>query len=172
MNFEEVLMNRSSIRAFKSEQIEDSQIHHIIEQTVSAPSAGNLQAYKIHIIRCKQVLKELSDASTGADFIYKSAIAFVFIALPEESAKEYGKRGKELYALQDATIAASYCQLAITNQNLSSVWVGAFNTEAVSNILKLSKNEIPIAIIPAGKANEIAYPTSRKSIEKTIKWVE
>lgn len=172
MNFDEVIINRTSIRAFKNEAIEDYKINQIIEHIVSAPSAGNLQAYKIYIIKSKQVLKDLSKASLGQDFIYKAPMAFVFCALPEESAEKYGKRGEILYALQDATIAASYCQLAITNQCLSSVWVGAFDDKEVAQVLNLPKTEIPIAIIPIGKANEITYPTSRKSIDNVISWVE
>lgn len=172
MNFDEVIINRTSIRAFKNEPIEDYKINQILEHIVSAPSAGNLQAYKIYIIKSKQVLKDLSRASYGQDFIYKTTIAFVFCALPEESGSKYGKRGETLYALQDATIAASYCQLAATNQDLASVWVGAFNDNEVAKALNLPKTEIPVAIIPIGKPNEITYPTSRKSIDNVISWVE
>lgn len=172
MNFDEVIINRTSIRRFKNEAIEDSKINQIVEHIVSAPSAGNLQAYKIYIIKNKQILKDLTEASLDQDSILKSKIAFVFCALPEESSKKYGDRGKNLYALQDATIAASYCQLAVTNQNLASVWIGAFDDKEVTKVLNLPETEIPVAIIPIGKPNEITYPTSRKSIDNVISWVE
>lgn len=172
MNFDEVLINRSSIRGFKNTPIEESSINQIVEHIISAPSAGNLQAYKIYIIKNKQVLSELTEASLNQDSICKSNITFVFCALPKESAKEYGKRGETLYALQDATIAASYCQLAVTNQKLASVWIGAFDDEKVAKILNLPKTEVPVAIIPVGKPNEITYPTSRKSIDNVISWIE
>ena len=172
MEFDDVLINRTSTRAFKSEQISEEDIEKLLGNTISAPSAGNLQAYKIYIVQKNEVLNKLAKASWDQDFITEAPLSFVFCALPEESAPKYGNRGENLYSIQDASIAAAYCQLSATNLGLSSVWVGAFDDDEVCKVLELKNNEQPVAIIPIGQANEIPYPTSRKPIDKVVSWIK
>lgn len=172
MKFNEVLIKRSSIRSFKNVKINDDDINEIINLTISAPSAGNLQAYKIYIIENKEMLNKLVVAAWGQNYISQANLAFVFCALPLISSEKYGNRGANLYSIQDATIAATYCQLAATSLNLASVWVGAFDDQETSKIMNLPESEIPVAIIPIGHANEIAYPTSRKNIDKVIQRIK
>ncbi|MFN7181896.1 MAG: nitroreductase family protein, partial [Planctomycetota bacterium] len=78
-------------------------------------------------------------------------------------------RGKKLYAIQDATIACAYAQLAITALGLGSVWVGAFDEKKVKQILNLPKELKPIAILPIGYPNEQPKITSRRKLEDIIK---
>lgn len=63
-------------------------------------------------------------------------------------ARKNQKRSRELYSLQDATIAASYSQLAAENLSLGSCWVGAFKEEKVKRTLGVEKS--PVAIITIG----------------------
>lgn len=168
MEFDEVLIQRSSIRSFKNKSVNDEITNKIIQSTISAPSAGNLQAYKIYIIENKELILQLTSASLNQEAISESSLVFVFCALPDESGAKYGDRGKKLYSLQDATIAATYCQLAVTNLELASVWIGAFVDKEVKKVLNLPDNETPVAIIPIGYPNEIPYPSDRKTIDKVI----
>lgn len=171
MDFDKVLSKRTSIRAYKDKAIEDSTLKAIINNTLSAPSAGNLQAYKIYIVKNKTKLNQLSEAAWGQSFISEASLAFIFCALPEESGKKYGNRGQQLYSIQDATIAAAYCQLAATNLGLATVWVGAYNDNQVKKTLKLKETEKPVAIIPIGFANETEHKTPRKPIETMIEMI-
>lgn len=168
MDFDDLIIKRSSIRAYKNTSVDEESVNQIIQQTISAPSAGNLQAYKIYIVQNKETLKEIAKAAPRKEFIAQVNLAFVFCSCPDISEKEFGERGKNLYTIQDTTIAATYCQLAATNLGLSSVWVGSFKVDEVSKILNIPKNEEPIAIIPVGEANEIVYPTDRKNIDQVI----
>jgi len=74
----------------------------------------------------------------------------VFVALPKTSSQKYGDRGRELYAVQDATIAASFAWLQAVDLGLSGGWVGGFAEDKVRKILDLDENQKPIAIIPIG----------------------
>lgn len=51
MEFFDVVKKRQSIRAYKKKEIEDEKIRKILEAANSAPSAGNLQAYEIVLVR-------------------------------------------------------------------------------------------------------------------------
>jgi nitroreductase len=80
-----------------------------------------------------------------------------------------GERGKKLYSLQDATIAAAYSQLAATALGLGSVWVGAFDEKEVLKVLGNPEQLLPIAIIPIGYCNEKPKPRIRKNLEEIFK---
>jgi len=80
-----------------------------------------------------------------------------------------GNRGKQLLSVQDATIAASYSQLAATALGLSSVWVGHFKEKAVAEILKTKLR--PVVILPIGYANEKAKPKKNQKIKDLVKRV-
>lgn len=167
MQFFDVLKKRHSVRAFTSRPIEESKIRQILEAANSAPSAGNLQAYKIFLVENEAKKRELALASFAQSFVAEAPIVLVFCADPERS-KRYGKRGKELYCIQDATIAAAYAQLAAVDLGLASCWVGAFDDKEVLRILGNPEGLIPIALIPIGYAAEQPSATSRRKLEDLV----
>lgn len=168
MEFEEVLRKRHSIRRFKEKEVEEGKIKKILELANLSPSAGNLQARSAIIVRDKKMKEKICQTALGQNFIVEAAVVFIVCADLEESAQKYGRRGRELYSIQDATIFASYLQLAVTSLGLASCWIGAFNEYKVSEILKLPEEMRPIAIIPVGYPVEKPYLTRRKSLDEII----
>jgi len=167
MKFFEVLEKRHSTRSFRNKEVEEEKIKKIMEAVNSAPSAGNLQSYKVFIVKDKEKKKKLVDASFGQEFIAEAPIVFVFCA--DQKNQRYGKRGKRLYSLQDATIAAAYSQLAATALGLGSVWVGAFDEKEVLKVLGNPEQLLPIAIIPIGYSDEKPKQRIRKTLEEIFK---
>lgn len=156
MNFLDVLKKRRSIRQFQNVEIPDEIINNIIELASLAPSAGNLQAFKVVISKL-----DLSG--------YGSPINLVICASPDESAMKYGDRGRDLYSIQDATIFGAYIQLVVIEFGLSSVWVGAFNEDKIRKILKIDDRLRPIAIIPIGySAAEKSNQRNRKKLKEIV----
>ncbi len=76
--------------------------------------------------------------------------------MPSRSASKYGTRRRELFALEDATIAASFAWLQAVASALGACWVGAFDDEAVKAIFcgKIGPDWRPIALLPLGYAVE------------------
>lgn len=149
MEFTEVLSRRKSSRSYRPEEVDDDNIERILQAAKSAPSAGNLQAYQIFIVRDSATKELLARAAYDQDFISEAPVCMVFCADPERSGSEYGKRGRELYSIQDATIAASFALLRAVDLGLGTVWVGAFNEFQVKGIVK-SDNLKPVALLPVG----------------------
>ncbi|MEM5766146.1 MAG: nitroreductase family protein [Candidatus Aenigmatarchaeota archaeon] len=168
MEFFDVIKKRHSVRSFTSRPIEESKIKEILEATNSAPSAGNLQSYKIFLIQDDEKKRELALASLAQSFVAEAPIVLVFCADPGRSGKKYSKRGKNLYSIQDATIAAAYAQLAATALGLASCWVGAFEDKEVLKILGDPEGLVPIAIIPIGYPAEQPSPTNRRKLDELV----
>lgn len=171
MEFFNVLKTRQSIRRFKRNPIEEEKLTKILEAANSAPSAGNLQAYKIFVVRNQSKKEALAEAALGQTFIAKAPVILVFCADAERSAKRYGQRGADLYSLQDATIAASYAQLAVVDLGLGSVWVGAFNEDEVREIVNLSQNYLPVCILPIGYPDERPTRKTRRNLDDLVSYL-
>jgi len=105
----------------------------------------------------------LAKAALGQSFIGDAAIVLVFLADVERSAVKYAQRGRTLFALQDATIAAAYAQLCATALGLASCWVGAFDDAQVANVLGAPAGLWPIAILPIGVPAETPQRPPRRS---------
>jgi nitroreductase len=73
-----------------------------------------------------------------------------------------------LYALQDATIAASYAQLAAVAAGLASAWVGDFDELAVRAALNIPSELRPIALIAIGTAAEVPEETPRRPLDDML----
>jgi nitroreductase len=148
MNFFDVVKTRYSIRQFLDKDVPDILIEKVLELSKLAPSAGNLQAYKVVIVKDEETKKRLHPIG--------APVFLIICALPEVSAARYGDRGRNLYSIQDATIFASYIQLAAVDLGLATVWIGAFRENGVREILKLGTDLRPLAMILLG------YPAVKK----------
>lgn len=168
MEFFDVIKDRRSIRAYQEKELEEEKLQEILKAVNSAPSAGDLQAYEIVLIKDAKTRQALAQAAWGQYFIAEAPVALVFFANPQRSAAKYGGRGQSLYCLQDATIAAAYAQLAATALGLGSVWVGAFNDDAVRKVAGAGPEMIPAAIISIGYPAEAPYPTPRRRLSDLV----
>jgi nitroreductase len=167
MDFFEVLGKRASTRLFLKRAVEGEKIERLLWAVNTAPSAGNLQAYRVAIVRDADAKKALGEAAFGQSFVALAPIVLVFLAEPQKSAARYGERGEALYCIQDATIACCYAQLAAVALGLASVWVGAFDEAMVKRAIGLGGGQRPVAILPLGYAAETPAKPARRNIGDT-----
>jgi nitroreductase len=167
MNFSDLIGRRQSIRAYEKSALDESTIEKILQITRMAPSAGDLQSYRVVLVRSPASKTALSDAA-GQYFITQAALILIFFADVERSAAKYHDRGRALFSLQDATIAATYAQLAATDLGLASCWVGAFNDEKARRAVAAPAGLKPVAILAIGKAAESPARPVRRGMEELI----
>lgn len=162
-------LKRKSIRRFTGQTVTREQLDEILKTTLIAPSAGNMQAYEIVVVKDGVKKDQLVKAALGQSFIAQAPVVLVFVALPLVSMQRYGNRGANLYCIQDATIACTYAMLTAQELGLSTTWVGAFNEEEVRSVVGADSNETPVAILPIGYKNEEPWKTPRKSMKQMIR---
>lgn len=168
MDFFETLQARHSIRAYASTPVETDKLGQLLEAVVQAPSAGNMQAFEVYIVTQSDQRKELAAAAWDQDFIAQAPVSLIFCAHADRSSAKYGRRGAELYCLQDATIACTYAMLGATALGLSTVWVGAFEEGQVSDIISAPQTHRPVAILPVGYSAEAPRVRSRRSLSDLV----
>lgn len=161
MEFREVVARRRSIRAYSEEAVEPMSLELILRAALRAPSAGNLQALRILVVRSPVKRRALATAAGNQEFLAQAPVDLVFFADADRSAEKYGRRGASLYAVQDATIAATFALLAATDEGLATAWVGAFDDRAVAEVCGETRLR-PVAIIPVGHGAETPTETPRR----------
>lgn len=163
----EAIKDRRSVRKFKDRAVGREVIEELLNAAQMAPSAGNLQARDFVVVLNKTTKQKLTKAALGQLFIEQAPVVIVVVANTERSARIYKPRG-ELYAIQDATASVQNLLLAAHSRGLATCWVGAFDEDAVSDILSLPHKTRPVAIIPVGYADEKPIAPPRMGLEKVV----
>ncbi|MFH0737361.1 MAG: nitroreductase family protein [Candidatus Micrarchaeota archaeon] len=171
MDFYDVLRGRHSIRAFQDKNVDPESAKRIIDAAMSAPSAGNLQSYKVYIVSSPEAKAAIAGAAHYQEFLAKAPFILVFCADQRRAEAKYEQRGFELYSIQDATIACAYAQLAVAEEGLGSVWVGSFDPLEVSRIVHAMGFEVPIAMLPVGHPAEPGKKSARRPLKEMVKEV-
>lgn len=168
MDFFDVVRIRRSIRAYAARPVERDKLQRILEAANAAPSAGNLQAYEIFLVTKEEHRRALAAAALAQDFIAAAPVVLVFCAHPARSEWRYGRRGVELYCIQDATVACTFAMLAATALGLATCWVGAFRDDEVRRVLGITGKLIPVAILPVGYPAEKPEPSRRRKLTDLV----
>ncbi|MBR6011503.1 MAG: nitroreductase family protein [Methanomicrobium sp.] len=150
--FFDLLSTRMSVREYTDAAdypVTDEEIEYILRCAQKAPSAGNLESWDVVIVTDESVKEELSDAAFGQEHIRKAPVILAVCANYVRSMSQYGERGI-LYAVEDASIAATYMMLAAHALRLHTCWTGAFDDELVSETLGLLKHARPVVLLAVG----------------------
>lgn len=176
LSVEEAISRRRSVRSYQDKQLGIEQISQILwaaqgitdeKGLRAAPSAGALYPLEIYIakkdglfhyvpkrhglenISGADLRQKLAQASWGQGFVAEAPVDIIICAVYERVISKYGDRGIR-YTDIEAGHAAQNVHLQAAALGLDSVPVGAFDGNAVSALLGLSKDEKPIYIIPVG----------------------
>jgi nitroreductase len=146
------LESRASVREYDNEPVTEEEIGYILSCASTAPSAGNLEAWDVIVVRDEEVRQALSEAAFSQEHIERAPVILVVCSNYIRSMSRYGERGI-LYGLVDATIACTYMMLAAHARNIRSCWTGAFDDEEVRGILDLPQHSRPVALLALGKGH-------------------
>lgn len=169
MDFFEVLERRRSVRSFEPDRAvsaEDEQ--RLLEAACRAPSAGNVQPWRFFAVRNVEMKSRLMAAALGQPWVGEAPLLIVACADLAAHEKAYGRRGVELYSIQDTAAAVENILLAATALGLGSCWVGAFRGSEVAAALSLPRSLRPLALVPIGYARGEAAKPPKKPLAEVI----
>ena len=114
MEFLEVIQKRHSVRKFTGQPVDREIIDTIIDIAQSAPSSKNTKSSAFMVIEDPDTLKALSEMrDRGSAFMAGAAAAIVVM----------GDSSKADLWVENASISATFIQLAATALDLGSCWV-------------------------------------------------
>ena len=168
MELLEAINGRRSVRAFKTQDVEEATVMKLIEAARWAPSAGNIQPWRFVIVRKPPVKKALAKAALNQAHVEEAPVVIVVCADEKRSSMGYGIRGKLLYCLQDTAAAIQNILLTAHSLELGSCWVGAFDEESAREALNIPEGVRPVAIIPVGYPAETPRQRDRRPLTEIV----
>lgn len=158
---------RSSVREYDGGPVTDEDIGYVLKCASTAPSAGNLEAWDVVVVRDGEAKEALGEAAFSQEHIARAPVVLVVCANYVRSMSRYGERGI-LYGLEDATIACTFMMLAAHARGLVTCWTGAFDDEAVREVLDLPQHARPVSLLAVGKGHAPAQHTDRMSVGEHV----
>jgi nitroreductase len=170
MDVHTLFRRRFSCRSYRPDPVPQEAIDAMLDAAIWAPSGGNLQPWRFVIVRSPGLRRSLASAAYGQSFVAAAPTVVVVCAVPDESARHYGPRGRDLYCLQDTAAATENLLLAAVDLGLGACWVGAFDERAVARELDLQDGWRPVAMVPVGFPAEKESRRSRRPVADITVW--
>lgn len=123
--------DRYSVRRFREEAVEKSQIETILDAGRLAPSAKNRQAWRFVVITEEETRKSIENACFGQDWV---GAAPVQIALCTTNVDYKMPNGQLSYPV-DLGIAAAFMMLQAAHEGLGSCPITTFREQEVKSLL-------------------------------------
>jgi nitroreductase len=163
-SFEDALMKRRSIRAYKDIPVEKEKWGKMVIAGNMAPSSGNLQTWRFILMEEADLRKKVASLCYEQTWMEHAPLHIIICADVDQCKKFYGDRGEHLYAIQNTAAAAENMMLAAADMGLSTCWVGAFDEHRIAQLVQLPSEFRPMIILTVGYANEEKPAPQRHAI--------
>jgi len=198
MEFKDIVMQRYATKKFDGRKIGDDKIRELIELVRFAPSALNLQPWKIKVITDKSVKEELRAVSNDQQQVTTCSHLLVFCAdtdydrlirrlgilmkehgIPVEMQTMVTGMASGFVAKMSAEQKFAWSQaqtyLALGNAlngakslGLDSCPMGGFDPKEYSRILKIPSHLVPVMLCPVGYAADKPMPKIRFALDEIV----
>ncbi|MDD5600737.1 MAG: nitroreductase family protein [Actinomycetota bacterium] len=162
----DIIEKRKSIRSYKPQEVSEEDLNYVLEAFRKAPSAKNLQPWKLIVVRDRKKIDDLAVACNNQTFLKQAPVLIVACALEN---KAYGKLGGYMNSFPvDIGIAMEHLILAATEKGLGTCWIGAFNEKLVKDVLDIPDNVRVVVLTPLGYPAEEGRLRGRKSLSEIV----
>jgi len=158
------ISQRSSVRAYKTTDVEEGKLRKVLEAARLSPSASNRQEWKFIVIRNKDARKKLAKAAFGQSFIGEAPVVIVACGTEAEAMMRCGQPTHTV----DVSIACAYMTLQAHELSLGTCWIGAFSEDETKKVLNIPKHVRVVAMMPLGYPNQPPSKKLRKSLDQIV----
>lgn len=130
MDFFETAESRYSVRSYRPDAVEPEKLEKILAAAQTAPTACNLQPFRVFAINTRAHKEELSRVYEKPWFVQPPLVLAVCASRGKGWVRACDQKP---YAQVDAAIAMDHIVLAATALGLGTCWIAAFNPEAASS---------------------------------------
>lgn len=194
-----LIQQRISANVFDPEKsLSDEQINHLLELASKAPSAFNMQNWKVIAVKSADAKKRLCDNAFGQQKVVDASVAFIIcgtldqpntIAAALEPTLTAGIIDQAVFdgwvemvtgmysdnpamqrdeAIRSGALLAMTLMLAAQGEGLVSCPMIGFDPAAVSSEFGLTENDVPMMLVTVGYAKEGNWPQKPRKAVKDI----
>lgn len=166
MEYSELIAARYSVRAYRSDPVEDEKLQIVLEAARLAPTAANRQPIQLVVMRTAGREEEIGKIYRRPWFVQAPLVIAVCTISSQAWVRESDKFNARLI---DAAIVADHLILAATNLGLGTCWIAAFNVEAARSVLRLPDEVEPVIFTPLGYPADEPGPKIRKPLTDLVR---
>jgi nitroreductase len=152
---------RRSIRAYQERDVEREKIEKLLKAAMAAPSACNLQPWEFIVVTEKDLLKQLK--GTLGEGNYNAPVAMVICGNPTNI--PWDGDGW----MQDCSAAVENMMIAAPTLGLGSVWIGGFDSDALTALLNIPAHVHPMCVVLFGYPAQEKTPRTKYN-EEAVFW--
>ncbi len=164
MDFLELTKRRYSVRAYKSDPVEDDKLQNILEAARMAPTSSAQKTFQLIVIHTKGKEEELSRICRARWFMQ----APIVICICGISSQSWVRRDGRTYSDIDVGIVMDHLVLAATDLGLGTCWVAGFHLEAARDVLHLPDDVEPIIFTPLGYPDDQLMPKNHRPMDELV----
>ncbi len=166
MEFYDLIRRRYSVRAYKSDEVEEEKLQRMLEAAQLAPTAANRQSFQLLVVHTRGREEELQQIYPKSWF-FQAPIVICAYGLPKNNwVRMDGKNYNDV----DVAIVMDHLILAAANEGLGTCWIGAFNPEKAKEIFQLPADVEPIALTPLGYPDDSPEEKRRKPLNALVRY--
>ncbi len=158
------IRQRRTVRAFRSDPVEEEKIEAILEAGRWAPSGKNTQPWRFVVVRSEEKRKALGRMVPQRDMI---STAPVTIAVLKHVPSGYD----ELKDAQGIGSCAQNLLLAVHALGLGACWIGRARDPEVEALLEAHEDEELMLLLPVGYPAEQPGEGKRNSLEELARYI-
>ena len=167
MDYFELIGQRYSVRSYKPDAVEDDKLRKVLEAGVIAPTACNLQPFKLVVMPVVKHYDTLKKVCRASFFTQAPLVIGIYADMNAAWVRKDGKT----YADVDAAIVMDHMILAATALGLGTCWIGAFDAQAARDAANLGDGFEPVAFTPLGYPASAAPERQRKLLDDIVVWM-
>ncbi len=165
MEFNAVIENRYSCRAYKPEAPTTELIESLIGKALLAPSAVNKQPYHVLILNTESALEKVRKAYNRPLFVSAPVVLLVSANQNQGWVRSDGTN----HAVIDTSIFIDHLTLVASSMNLATCWVCNFEVNRLKQLFAFPEGFEPIALVPLGYPATDEIPVKkRKALNQII----
>lgn len=175
----DVIMTRTSIRAFTGDSIPREQLETILKAGMAAPTAMNLQPWRFVVVTDREKIAQVFGAGPRSGMFTTAGAVIVvcgqttFMRRPFNDPEATEIEQENIFWYEDCSAAAENILLAAHALGLGAVWTAGYPAKEriapIASALGIPSGVVPLCIIPVGVPAESPEPKD-KWIPENVHW--
>jgi nitroreductase len=167
MEFSQLMAARYSVRAYRKDKVEEEKLNFVLEAARLAPTACNLQPFRITVIQTAGRERDLLSIYPR-DWFVQAPLVICACGVTQQG---WVRRADEKnYTDVDVAIVVDHLTLAAANRGLGTCWIAAFDPAATRRLLALPPGVEPVALTPLGYPADQPRPKDRKPLAELVRY--
>jgi nitroreductase len=163
MEIQKALLNRRSIRKYKSQPISEENIDKILKAAMYAPSAMNTQAWQFVVIDDKKILMDILKIIPHAEMLKQTVKAILVCG-------DASVEKNETWILENCSAVTQNILLSSFGLGIGSCWISVYGAEdtvkKIKSLFNLPDTIIPFSLVSLGYPDEEVKTEDRFKKEK------